>query len=453
MADLQPMDRSIWLAFAGNTVKIPAVGSLVLYFPEGHAEQSSTPLDFSRITIRKPYVLAILSSVSLHADPESDEVFARMRLDPPDSDCGSRDGGQPEVEEGAVSFLKVLTPSDANNGGGFSVPKFCATSVFPQLNFSEDMPVQTLTARDPQGNRFEFRHVYRGAPRRHLLTTGWSKFVNQKNLISGDSIIFARDGSGQIHVGIRRSIKERAVVPDDALAANPRGFWRCGRGRVPAESVMEAMRMADMGMPFEVVYYPRAGLPNFVVEAATVDRGLKMNWTPGTTITWDDEDGLQHLEHASPWQVVIPGGTPQQIGKRPRNAISNEISHNGESSNMVVETNRNNNGGVGTSSPSLESPGTIPDSPQGFCRPGLPNSGPSHMCPVELAGEDESCIDKRGKKHASSPQQPEKAGAGKFRLFGQDIEVGCTRDSDDDEGSKTIQLFPAAKTQEEQSKK
>jgi hypothetical protein len=31
-----------------------------------------------------------------------------------------------------------------------------------------------------------------GQPRRHLLTTGWSAFVNKKKLVSGDAVLFLR---------------------------------------------------------------------------------------------------------------------------------------------------------------------------------------------------------------------------------------------------------------------
>lgn len=33
---------------------------------------------------------------------------------------------------------------------------------------------------------------FTGQPRRHLLTTGWSIFVSQKNLVSGDAVLFLR---------------------------------------------------------------------------------------------------------------------------------------------------------------------------------------------------------------------------------------------------------------------
>lgn len=34
--------------------------------------------------------------------------------------------------------------------------------------------------------------VWAGQPRRHLLTTGWSAFVNKKKLVSGDAVLFLR---------------------------------------------------------------------------------------------------------------------------------------------------------------------------------------------------------------------------------------------------------------------
>ena len=35
-------------------------------------------------------------------------------------------------------------------------------------------------------------YSFLGQPRRHLLTTGWSIFVSQKNLVAGDAVLFLR---------------------------------------------------------------------------------------------------------------------------------------------------------------------------------------------------------------------------------------------------------------------
>ncbi|KAJ0977188.1 hypothetical protein J5N97_012662 [Dioscorea zingiberensis] len=44
-----------------------------------------------------------------------------------------------------------------------------------------------------------------------------------------------------------------------------------------------------MMLLFDVVYYPRTGLPNFIVEVAMVDKGLMMEWTLGRTVKTKDE--------------------------------------------------------------------------------------------------------------------------------------------------------------------
>nr|KYP71171.1 Auxin response factor 4 [Cajanus cajan] len=61
-----------------------------------------------------------------------------------------------------------------------------------EFDYKQQRPSQELVAKDLHGVEWKFRHIYRGQPRRHLLTTGWSIFVNQKNLVSGDAVLFLR---------------------------------------------------------------------------------------------------------------------------------------------------------------------------------------------------------------------------------------------------------------------
>lgn len=204
-------------------------------------------------------------------------------------------------EDTVVSFAKILTPSDANNGGGFSVPRFCADSIFPRLNFEADPPVQNISVTDIHGKVWEFRHIYRGTPRRHLLTTGWSKFVNSKKLVAGDSVVFMRNTrSGELFVGIRRAVRFNAdyggrwncpvgssslrLKGEDEGFVMKEGFSRNGRGKVLPEAVAEAAELAAQGMAFEIVYYPRAGWADFVVKAETVEESLNVFWTAGMRV-------------------------------------------------------------------------------------------------------------------------------------------------------------------------
>lgn len=101
-------------------------------------------------------------------NPITDEVFAHLVLQPmaPEhfiptnlSRFGRYEG---DVEENKViTFAKILTPSDANNGGGFSVPRYCADSVFPPLyfHFQADPPVQKLFITDIHGVVWDFRFL------------------------------------------------------------------------------------------------------------------------------------------------------------------------------------------------------------------------------------------------------------------------------------------------------
>jgi hypothetical protein len=291
------VDRQLWLACAGGMCTVPPVGASVYYFPQGHAEHAGTvDLSAARVPALVPCRVA---AVRYMADPDTDEVFARIRLvslfrggggDADEDD----DGGVDEPEEKPASFAKTLTQSDANNGGGFSVPRYCAETIFPRLDYAADPPVQTVVARDVHGAAWKFRHIYRGTPRRHLLTTGWSTFVNSKRLVAGDSIVFLRGDAGDLHVGIRRAKRgfgggagednDPAVAgwdPYSGLVGGGNVAPSKARAKVRAEDVVEAARLASAGQPFEVVYYPRASTPEFCVRAAAVRAAVRVQWSPG----------------------------------------------------------------------------------------------------------------------------------------------------------------------------
>lgn len=301
MASQQPsqVDPAIWRACAGSLVSIPAVHSRVYYFPQGHLERSSPSASpspssnmISSLNVFSPVVLCVVSEVQFLADSLTDEVFVKMILTPVVSggsveqvrDLGGEqqhqvDGMSVEkyLNENVVSpFAKILTPSDANNGGGFSVPRFCADSIFPPLDYQADPPVQTLSISDIHGHVWDFRHIYRGTPRRHLLTTGWSKFVNRKKLIAGDSVVFMRDSIGRLFVGIRRVERYGNNGGDGARWGEHSGM--------KMEMVMAALDRASLGLPFEVVYYPKTGWPDFVVRAEHVEASMKILWTSGVRV-------------------------------------------------------------------------------------------------------------------------------------------------------------------------
>ncbi|KAM2999015.1 hypothetical protein FF2_040602 [Malus domestica] len=306
------LDSQFWHACAGGMVQMPPINSKVFYFPQGHAEYTHGKVDFGNFRI-PPLILSKISAIRYMADPETDEVFAKMRLIPVresgfdlEDDGLVGNNGTVENPEKPTSFAKTLTQSDANNGGGFSVPRYCAETIFPRLDYSAEPPVQTILAKDVHGEIWKFRHIYRGTPRRHLLTTGWSSFVNQKKLVAGDSIVFFRAENGDLCVGIRRAKRGIGGGPEypsgwNTTAGNSgseyggySGFSRengnkvfekgssdDAKGKMRAEYVIEAATLAANGQAFEVVYYPRESTPEFCVKASAVRAAMQIRWCSG----------------------------------------------------------------------------------------------------------------------------------------------------------------------------
>ncbi|XP_010558677.1 PREDICTED: auxin response factor 16-like [Tarenaya hassleriana] len=378
------LDPQLWHACAGGMVRMPPVSSKVFYFPQGHAENAYERVDFGNLPV-PAMVLCRVLAIEYKADAESDEVFAKIRLIPLKSDeldyedCdgdagfGACNNGFDSNNEKTPSFAKTLTQSDANNGGGFSVPRYCAETIFPRLDYSAEPPVQTILAKDVHAVIWKFRHIYRGTPRRHLLTTGWSNFVNQKKLVAGDSIVFMRAEIGDLCVGIRRAKRGGIGSGSEfSMGWNPVG-GSCGyasllreadengnlnrrcypedrKGKVTAESVLEAVNLAISGRPFEAVYYPRASTSEFCVKASDVRAALRIPWCLGMRfkmafetedssriswfmgtvssvnvsdpirwpnspwrllqVAWDEPDLLQNVKRVNPWLVELVSNIP-----------------------------------------------------------------------------------------------------------------------------------------------
>ncbi|GJN39167.1 hypothetical protein PR202_gb28268 [Eleusine coracana subsp. coracana] len=352
------LDPQLWHACAGGMVQMPPVHSKVYYFPQGHAEHAQGPVELPAGRV-PPLVLCRVAGVRYMADPDTDEVFAKIRLapvrpnEPGDADDGiGAAAAAAQQEDKPASFAKTLTQSDANNGGGFSVPRYCAETIFPRLDYSADPPVQTVLAKDVHGVVWKFRHIYRGTPRRHLLTTGWSTFVNQKKLVAGDSIVFMRTENGDLCVGIRRAKKGGIGGPEFLHNHHPPppggninygGFSMFLRAEEDAGNKMR-------GKPFEVVYYPRASTPEFCVKAGAVRAAMRTQWCAGMRfkmafetedssriswfmgtvsavqvadpirwpnspwrllqVTWDEPDLLQNVKRVSPWLVELVSNMP-----------------------------------------------------------------------------------------------------------------------------------------------
>ncbi|KAJ0592179.1 putative transcription factor ARF family [Helianthus annuus] len=262
------INPELWLTCAGPLVNLPVAGTHVVYFPQGHSEQvaASMKKDVDAQIPNYPNLqskmLCILHSVTLHADPETDDVYAQMTLQPVpsfDKEALLRSDLSMKVNKPQTQFFcKALTASDTSTHGGFSVPRRAAEKIFPPLDFSMQPPAQELIARDLHDTQWTFRHIYRGQPKRHLLTTGWSLFVSGKRLVAGDSVLFIRDENQQLLLGIRRANRQPTNLSSSVLSSNSMHI-----GILAA-----AAHAAANNSPFTVFYNPRASPSEFVIPLA-----------------------------------------------------------------------------------------------------------------------------------------------------------------------------------------
>ncbi|KAL1098103.1 hypothetical protein V6Z11_D05G078200, partial [Gossypium hirsutum] len=232
-------------------------------------------------------------------------------------------------------FCKTLTASDTSIHGGFSAPRRAAEDCFPRLDYKQTRPSQELVAKDLHGVEWRFRHIYRGQPRRHLLTTGWSVFVSQKNLIAGDAVLFLRGEDRELRLGIRRAVRPRTGLPDSIIAKH---------NSYP--KVLSAVANAlSTKRVFQVCYCPRASHAEFVIPFQKYIKSITNPMCTGARfrmkfemddlperrsngvvtgigdsdpykwpnskwrcvmVRWDDDIASDHQERVSPWEIDPP---------------------------------------------------------------------------------------------------------------------------------------------------
>ncbi|KAJ0230357.1 Auxin response factor 6 [Hirschfeldia incana] len=262
------LNSELWHACAGPLVSLPPVGSRVVYFPQGHSEQVAASTNkevdshIPNYPSLHPQLICQLHNVTMHADVETDEVYAQMTLQP----LNAQEQKDPYLpaELGVPSrqptnyFCKTLTASDTSTHGGFSVPRRAAEKVFPPLDYTQQPPAQELMARDLHDNEWKFRHIFRGQPKRHLLTTGWSVFVSAKRLVAGDSVLFIWNDKNQLLLGIRRANRPQTVMPSSVLSSDSMHL-----GLLAA-----AAHAAATNSRFTIFYNPRASPSEFVIPLA-----------------------------------------------------------------------------------------------------------------------------------------------------------------------------------------
>nr|ACN79516.1 auxin response factor 3b [Lotus japonicus] len=271
----------LWHACAGPLISLPKKGSVVVYIPQGHFEQAQ---DFPVTAYNIPtHVFCRVLDVKLHAEEGSDEVYCQVLLIPESEQVeknlgeGDTDADGEEDTEAMVKsttphmFCKTLTASDTSTHGGFSVPRRAAEDCFPPLDYSQQRPSQELVAKDLHGLEWKFRHIYRGQPRRHLLTTGWSAFVNKKKLVSGDAVLFLRGDDGELRLGIRRAAQLKSV-----------GSFAAPSGQhLSPGTLMDVANALSSRCAFSACYNPRVSSSEFIIPVNKFMKSLDCSYSVG----------------------------------------------------------------------------------------------------------------------------------------------------------------------------
>ncbi|XP_076931560.1 auxin response factor 4-like isoform X2 [Bidens hawaiensis] len=331
----------LWHACAGPLTTLPNKGNGVVYFPQGHLEQINSPIDVPSFGL-PPQIFCKIVDVQLLANKENDEVYTKLTLLPlPEEKLQEKEedgGGVTPTRSTPQMFCKTLTASDTSTHGGFSVPRRAAEDCFPPLDYKQQRPSQELVAKDLHGVEWKFRHIYRGQPRRHLLTTGWSIFVSQKNLVSGDAVLFLRGEGGELRLGTRRATRPRNVLPDTTM----------GNLKSYADTLASVAKAVSTNGTFDVFYSPRSSRADFVVpyekykkavsNMISVGARFKMKFCMDESperrfsgvvtgvgdmdpykwanskwrclmVRWDEDIGHDHQEQISPWEIDLSTGS------------------------------------------------------------------------------------------------------------------------------------------------
>ncbi|KZV47218.1 auxin response factor 4 [Dorcoceras hygrometricum] len=242
-----------------------------------------------------PQIFCRVVDVQLLANKENDEVYSQLTLLPLRElvglELGGTENGNEGVDEdgnvaGALKstshmFCKTLTASDTSTHGGFSVPRRAAEDCFPPLDYKEQRPSQELIAKDLHGVEWKFRHIYRGQPRRHLLTTGWSIFVSQKNLASGDAVLFLRASHADF------------IVPYQK-------YFKCTTSQIHVGTRFK--------MKFDLDDSPERRFSGVVIGVGDMDpyRWPNSKWR-NLMVRWDDDIVSNHQDRVSPWVIEFSG--------------------------------------------------------------------------------------------------------------------------------------------------
>ncbi|CAM0878570.1 unnamed protein product [Alopecurus aequalis] len=112
-------------------------------------------------------------------------------------------------------FEKAVTPSDVGKLNRLVVPKQHAERHFPRTvaGGSNEKGV-LLNFEDGEGKVWRFRYSYWNSSQSYVLTKGWSRFVREKGLGAGDTVVFSCSTYGpekQFFIDYKKTTADAAI--------------------------------------------------------------------------------------------------------------------------------------------------------------------------------------------------------------------------------------------------
>jgi len=146
-----------------------------------------------------------------------------------DSERARGGGGGPAWVEKERMFEKVVTPSDVGKLNRLVIPKQHAERYFPALDASAAAAAGAgkglvLSFEDRAGKAWRFRYSYWNSSQSYVMTKGWSRFVKEKRLGAGDTVLFSRGAGlgparGRLFIDFRRRRQDLAFLPPPLASA------------------------------------------------------------------------------------------------------------------------------------------------------------------------------------------------------------------------------------------
>jgi auxin response factor len=327
----------LWKACAGPLVDVPRINEKVFYFPQGHMEQLEASTN-QELNQRIPHfnlpskILCRVVHIQLMAEQDTDEVYAQITLQP---EANQTEPTKPDscpiepTKPNTYSFCKVLTASDTSTHGGFSVLRKHANDCLPPLDMNLPTPTQELLAKDLHGVEWRFKHIFRGQPRRHLLTTGWSTFVTNKRLVAGDSFVFLRGENRELRVGVRRAARQQSSMPSSVISSQSMHLGvlatashaistqtlfvvyykpRTNQFIIGVNKYLESMSTGfDLGVRFKMRFEgedsPERRFTGTIVGVGDISPQWECSSWRSLKVQWDEPANVSRPERVSPWEI------------------------------------------------------------------------------------------------------------------------------------------------------